>query len=195
VRNKRGMKIFGALAAGVLIAVSSVSAVRANPNDEWESLENQKLIASGVPAVLAISGTSPAPAGNNVVVWSYSYSPSVPQQLMGDQEWKAVWVDGATAVIWRNAGASAQYAMSIKNNSRSDGAQVVQWYYQPDNAFQKWRVHNIGAYHQYENVGAPGKCLAIAGAANGTYVARGDKVVIWNCGSAGPDQFWKTTNK
>jgi hypothetical protein len=174
--------------AAMLATMVAPSAANATRGDEWRSWTNVKL-SDTPPLVLDIAGNPPAPAGAAAVV-SRMWIGSNGQQV-GDQQWRQVFIDHDT-FIFRGAGTSNQYALSISNNSATNGTQVVQWWYQANNAYQQWtyteKTQSDGeVFTQFKNVGT-GKCLAVAGAGDGR-ISPGDKVIIWGCGS-GQDQWW-----
>lgn len=167
---------------GVLAVTVNPAGARATFGDGWYSMVSQKdsnIFLDVYPAV-----------GSAVIV--SNFDSNGPNKPLGRLEWRQVrQSDGS--VIFRNAGTSNQFALSIEGNGKSNNTRVVAWWYQPTNKFQKWVVDRSYAtdIERWRNVGASAenddKCLAIRGAANG--VAAGDQVIIWDCGP-GEDQQW-----
>jgi hypothetical protein len=176
------------VALTVLAAALAPSPAGATPGDEWRVWINVKKSITP-PLVLDIAGNPPAAASAIAVVSRLTQAPNS-SQIIGDEQWRTVDIGGGK-IIFRGAGTSNQFALSIAGNSSADGTQVLQYWYQPDNKYQQWtstsRTQSDGeTWTQFKNVGT-GKCLAVAGAIDG--IAPGDKVIIYSCGS-GEDQWW-----
>jgi hypothetical protein len=109
----------------------------------------------------------------------------------GEQAWT---FDGpSTAYHIRSGKTDSQLALSILNNSSTNGTAVVTWTYQPNNVYEQWHLVSLGNnFWHIESNGHPGKCLAVTGGTAST-IPIGSKAIIWDCGS-GPDQAWRLTN-
>ena len=182
MRIKRVVRAVAVTLAGVLAVTLNPAAAHATFGDGWYSMVNQKdgnIFLDVYPAV-----------GSAVIVSNFRSSGA--GQPLGRMEWRQVPQSDGT-VIFRNAGTSNQFALSIEGNGKSNNTRVLAWWYQPTNKFQKWVVDAswTGGIKRWRNVGASennvDKCLAVRGAADG--VAPGDQVIIWDCGS-GEDQQW-----
>jgi hypothetical protein len=192
-RSFRALPVFlAAVAATAALVAVTPTAGQAAAND-WGYLQNGKPQFAYGPLVLAIRGGVRAGAGADALVWTTSTASG--GGTVGDQLWRLQPV-GVNGEVWiRNAGTSNQYALSVQNNSSSNGTHVIQWWFDATNQYERWQPINLGSdgYRQFRNVGATGsgngKCLAVAGAGGSSYLEVGAQVVLWDCGS-GDDQKW-----
>ncbi|MBB4752706.1 RICIN domain-containing protein [Actinoplanes lobatus] len=174
--------------------VVSPVAAHANPVDSWVAWINEK--NSGTATLLLdIAGTAPAPVGERAVVSQWDQRPDG-SDLVGDQLWRMVDL-GESVFVFQSAGTSQQYGLSIKDNKYSNGAEVIQWWFQPDNPFQRWKRENAGSgVYKFRNLGitsALPMCLAVAGAGDGL-IEHNDRVILWDCRATGADQKWREAN-
>jgi hypothetical protein len=174
--------------AGVLMVTGMVvlNPAAAQAAVVWTPIQNRKANYNSEAGVMAISGGVNQPAGKRALVWSWSYSGG---QLVGDQQWYIQPVPGNTSYKYiRNAGTANWFALSVQNNDTSNGANVVQWWFDASNPFEQWQlIPNGDNWWQFRNKAA-GKCLAIEGGGNNT-IPLGAGLIIWTCG-VGSDQEW-----
>ncbi len=187
MRLRRNFSVVAGLLAGVLVAGAGASAAQADPSDRWGTLYNQKASRGNAGRVLSISGGMSAGAGADAILYAPSWRTD--GRPAGDQEW--IKVDAPLSYrgdifSLRSAGTSNQFALSVKGNSHANGAQLVQWWYDPNNEYQQWKLTNT-APPQYKNI-ATGNCLAVEDGGNPSAPPRA-KVIMWDCGS-GLDQRW-----
>jgi hypothetical protein len=193
MRLRRGTGAAAAVLVGVLLSGLMTTAGNAYaPDNTWMVLENWKYSwvnpdGSTIPRILAVSGSSSAPAGSGTVLWSTSHNSN--GTVVGGQQWKRIPVAGhAKRYSFRSAGTSNQFALSINGNAYANGTSVVIWWYAIDNQFEQWdQIDNDYGLEHYRNVGT-GKCLAVLGSSPSDL---GAKIVIWDCG-LGRDQYWNS---
>ncbi|GIE96851.1 hypothetical protein Ari01nite_43160 [Paractinoplanes rishiriensis] len=179
------MRLGAAVAAGLLAVALTPAGANAKPGDGWFAMVNQKNpgryymdVNPGVGSVVTVAGAQSGDGGN----------------LQGRQEWRRVNFSDGT-FMFRSAGTSNQFALSLAGNGYDNGTRVVSWWYQEDNPNQYWMQEKYWGsnIYQYRNLGASAKahvsmCMAVAGAGDGS-IQPGDEVIIFRCGS-GADQQW-----
>jgi hypothetical protein len=166
------------VAALVGLTVVAVEAKPSSASVLWQTLENGKGTTDASPVRLS------ATAGfAGAAVWVRTFTGD--QDQMWDFEMQR---DGS--YIIRSGYTSHWFALSILNNSSANGTHVIQWWYEPTNAYQKWKLEFVLGQERYRNV-ATQKCLAVTGGTASNYPNSGAQVIIWSCGT-GLDQLWKS---